>query len=268
MFACMRERLINRSKQGDLGEASAMEWLTRQGATVSAPLGHSPDYDVIAEIAGRLLRVQVKTSTFRHRTPNGHERWSASIRTNGGNQSWTGKTKTFDPTKVDALFVLVGDGRRWFIPARAVEGGETISLGGPKYAEYEIDRAQPIVSLVYGAPTDASRIEDSARGSAGVWRAGLDCKFSASIAEWVRIPPPPSPSPVRGGSVGPLKFRRTRISSGHQITIPSVPFRAAGLEVGDRLELTAAGPGRVILERIAPPGDSLPSNGQPQLELG
>jgi bifunctional DNA-binding transcriptional regulator/antitoxin component of YhaV-PrlF toxin-antitoxin module len=68
--------------------------------------------------------------------------------------------------------------------------------------------------------------------------------------------------------VGPLKFRRTRISSGHQITIPRVPFCAAGLEVGDRLELTAAGQGRVILERIDPPGDSLPSNGQPQLDLG
>ncbi len=56
------DRLINRRQQGDLGEASAIEWLTRQGATVSAPLGHSPDYDMIAEIDGRLLRVQVKTS--------------------------------------------------------------------------------------------------------------------------------------------------------------------------------------------------------------
>jgi hypothetical protein len=37
------DRLINRRQQGDLGEVSAIEWLTRQGATVSAPLGHSPD---------------------------------------------------------------------------------------------------------------------------------------------------------------------------------------------------------------------------------
>jgi hypothetical protein len=32
-----------------------------------------------------------------------------------------------------------------------------------------------------------------------------------------------------------------------------VPFRAAGLEVGDRLELTAKGPGRIFLQRIDPP---------------
>jgi len=36
------QRLINRRRQGDLGEASAIDWLTRQGATVWAPLGHSP----------------------------------------------------------------------------------------------------------------------------------------------------------------------------------------------------------------------------------
>jgi len=40
----MKERLINCRQQGDLGEASAIEWLTRQGATVLVPLGHSPDY--------------------------------------------------------------------------------------------------------------------------------------------------------------------------------------------------------------------------------
>ena len=51
MFPVMH-RLINRRLQGDLGEASAIEWLTRQGATVSLPVGHSPDYDLIAESTG------------------------------------------------------------------------------------------------------------------------------------------------------------------------------------------------------------------------
>src|SRR5688500_20228657 len=98
------ERKINRRQQGDLGEASAIEWLTRQGATVSAPLGHSPDYDLIAELEGRLLRVQVKTSTFRATTPRGHKRWSVAVATDGGNQSWAGATKPFDPDSGDAVF--------------------------------------------------------------------------------------------------------------------------------------------------------------------
>src|SRR5690349_6466022 len=100
------DRLINRRQQGDLGEASAIEWLTRQGATVSAPLGHSPDYDLIAEVAGRVWRVQVKTCVRCEATLEGDERWPVSVCTNGGNQSWTGLTKRFDPAKVDALFVL------------------------------------------------------------------------------------------------------------------------------------------------------------------
>ncbi|MDQ5833596.1 MAG: group I intron-associated PD-(D/E)XK endonuclease, partial [Actinomycetota bacterium] len=154
----MRERLINRSRQGDLGEASAIDWLTRQGATVSAPLGHSPDYDVVAEIGGRLIRVQVKTSVCRTATPEGHERWTVVIRTNGGNQSWTGITKRFEHTKVDALFVLVGDGRRWFIPASAIESTGALALAGPKYSEFEVERDRPIVDLVYGKPLAGSTI--------------------------------------------------------------------------------------------------------------
>jgi hypothetical protein len=92
------ERLINRRQQGDLGEASAIEWLTRQGATVSVPMGHSPDYDLIAEVDGRLWRVQVKTCARRETTSEGEERWPVAICTNGGNQSWTGLTKVFDAT--------------------------------------------------------------------------------------------------------------------------------------------------------------------------
>ena len=40
-----------------------------------------------------------------------------------------------------------------------------------------------------------------------------------------------------------------RISSKHQITIPAEALRAAGLEAGERVRATAAGPGRVVLER-------------------
>ena len=87
------QRLINRRQQGDLGEASAIEWLTRHGATVCAPLGHSPDYDLIAEIEGRLLRIQVKTSALVVTTPNADRRHEVHIATNGGNQSWSGVAK-------------------------------------------------------------------------------------------------------------------------------------------------------------------------------
>jgi hypothetical protein len=141
------QRLINRRRQGDLGEASAIEWLTRQGATVWTPLGHSPDADLIADFKGRLSRVQVKTSTCYSETVAGETRWEVSLATNGGNQSWSGVAKVFDPSRFDVLFVLVADGRRWLIPAHAIEAMRGVNLGGTKYSEFEIDPALQSMDL-------------------------------------------------------------------------------------------------------------------------
>ena len=128
-------RQQNPRRQGDIGEMSAVEWLTRTGYGVWIPLGHSPDIDLIAQRVGKLFRVQVKTSTaFR----NG--RYEVAVATKGGNRSWSGRVKTLDSDHYDFLFVLVGDGRKWFIPASAVGGGTMILLGGPKYAAFEIDQ--------------------------------------------------------------------------------------------------------------------------------
>jgi hypothetical protein len=125
----------HRRKQGDLGEAAAIEWLTRAGAeNVLVPLFHSPDYDLVAEHDSRLLRVQVKTSGFQR-----HHRYEVRLCTSGGNQSWSGVVKRFAAERCDFLFVLVADGRRWFIPSGRVEAGTLIRVGGPKYAAYQVD---------------------------------------------------------------------------------------------------------------------------------
>jgi hypothetical protein len=132
---------ISPRRQGDLGELSAMEWLGSQGYGVCFPIGHSPDYDLIADDGEALLRVQVKTATgYRKR------RWEVAICTRGGNQSWNGLVKRFSSTRCDLLFVLVGDGRRWAIPSDVVEGGTGIVLGGPKYAEFEVEPGRPLPS--------------------------------------------------------------------------------------------------------------------------
>jgi hypothetical protein len=125
---------ISPRRQGDLGELSAIEWLGSRGYGVAFPLGHSPDYDLIADSGDALLRVQVKTSTQLARG-----RWRVGVCTRGGNQSWNGLVKRFTATRCDCLFVLVADGRRWFIPAGAVQGGTALHLGGPKYSEFEVD---------------------------------------------------------------------------------------------------------------------------------
>ncbi|HEX8065026.1 MAG TPA: group I intron-associated PD-(D/E)XK endonuclease [Thermoleophilaceae bacterium] len=125
-------------EQGDLGELSAVEWLGYRGAAVAIPFGHSPDWDLVAELDGRLLRVQVKTSGFRQ-----GDRWQVRVCTRGGNQSWNRVAKLFDPSRCDFLFALVADGRRWFIPSEALDGRTAIVLGGPKYSEFEVERGRP-----------------------------------------------------------------------------------------------------------------------------
>lgn len=230
-----------------------MEWLAGQGALVWVPLGHSPDVDLIAQIDERLLRIQVKTSTVRRETPRGHERWYVAVGTNGGNQSWSGCAKKFDPTKVDYLFALVGDGRRWMIPAPVIEVQRQITLGGKDYSEFELERGQAINRLVYPEGTASLELPSPPGGAPESGEPGRPVK-SVALLEWVRVPPPPSaphdPGDAESQTSAPLRFQRTRISPKHQVTIPSVPFRAAGLNPGDRLHGRADGPGRVILERI------------------
>jgi Holliday junction resolvase-like predicted endonuclease len=126
--------------QGDLGEASAIEWLTLNQAVVCKPLFHSPEFDLVAEMGGRLVRIEVKT-TWR-RTPLDH--WQAMLCTRGGNQSWSGTTKNFDSKRCEFVFVHVGDGRRWFIPSTRIDGVTAIVLGGGKYSQFEIDRGFPL----------------------------------------------------------------------------------------------------------------------------
>ena len=159
MFVCM-----DTQTQGDLGEASAIEWLASCGYPVWVPVGRSPDCDLITRIDGRLLGVQVKTC---RRLFNG--RFQVMVCTKGGNQSWNGVVKRFSAARCDWLFVLVADGRRWFIPATEVGGGSAIALGGPKYAPYEVERGRPFeassgVASVHSVP--ARRGSRAVKGAA------------------------------------------------------------------------------------------------------
>jgi hypothetical protein len=83
----------------------------------------------------------VKTSTCWCR-----DRYVVALCARGGNQSWNGIIKKLDATRCDYLFVHVGDGRRWFIPASELGGGSALALGGPKYAEFEVAPGEPLQS--------------------------------------------------------------------------------------------------------------------------
>ena len=144
-------RTLDAATAGDAGELSAMLWLATHGAAVFIPLGHSPDVDLIADFGEELVRVQVKTSTFWSRN-----RWYFALSTSGGNQSWNGVVKRMNASRGDYLFAHAGDGRRWYIPISELDGTTRVVLGGPKYSEFEVERAAPLPARSTAETTPSS----------------------------------------------------------------------------------------------------------------
>jgi hypothetical protein len=120
----------------------------------------------VADFGAELFRVQVKTSVCRYK-----ERWAVTVCTRGGNQSWQGLVKRLDPSRFDYLFVLVEDGRQWFISAARIEGATAIHLGGPKYSEFEVERGDPIPATSGRAPA-STIVPLTARGDVRVAKGG------------------------------------------------------------------------------------------------
>jgi hypothetical protein len=226
-------------KQGDLGEAAAIQWLTSVGALVSFPLFHSSDYDLIADLRTRLARVQVKTSTCAS-GPMGH--YAVQLATSGGNQSWTGVVKEFDARRCDFVFVLVADGRCWFIPSNEVEGRRSIQVGGLKYSEFEV---QPdLLTLTEAGCPVLESLPESGEYPSG--QRGCTVNAMAQPSQ-VRILPPPSGSV---GSPDPPAVGRTRMSVNHQVTVPLAVAAGSSVHPGDRFRVESAGPGTFVLTRV------------------
>lgn len=127
--------ITNSKEQGNLGEAAAIFQLTRLGYKLSKPLIENVPYDLIADSGdGRLLKIQVKSSSFSRR----EGRFEVTLITSGGNRSGTGKSTRMNCESSDFLFVYATDGKCWLIPTEKVEGLTKVTVGIPKYQEYEI----------------------------------------------------------------------------------------------------------------------------------
>jgi Holliday junction resolvase-like predicted endonuclease len=234
-------------QQGDIGELSAMEWLASKGAHIYVPVGHSPDIDLIAVIDGSVVRVEVKTAT--HQTAAGH--WDVMIATRGGNQSWNGVAKYFESSRCDFVFVHVGDGRRWFIPSGAIEGKSGMTLGGPKYSEYEVDSGRPL-----RAAENDPRLNSPEPGEYRSGQTGHPVKVLA-YAFGGSNPPSPISSPRKikpsNRERKPGQRGEAVINQKRRITIPQRPFFEAGFENAGRVRVRAIGPGRILIEQIELP---------------
>jgi hypothetical protein len=260
----MESKRLKPREQGDIGELSAMEWLASRGAHVYVPVGHSPDIDLIADLGGRLFRIEVKTSTHQRNGGN----WAVMISTRGGNQSWTGVVKYFEPERCDYLFVHVGDGRRWFIPTATLDCRSSLTLGGAKYSEYEIEQGRPLQ-----AGSSYPGLESGC--SPGEYRSGqTGCAVNA-VAKSFGGSNPPSPIASARPALKPSNYERKLGQSGQavinqkrRVTIPQRAFFEAGFENGSKVRVRSDGPGRIILEQVELPGWARGSNKQLAVDSG
>lgn len=125
----MLNKHVNSKKQGDAGVGAAIGYFTSHGYCVNIPLTDSQEYDLVVDINGVLLKVQVKTST--QLSPSGN--YMAQLSVKGGNKSGS-SVKKFDGTAVDYLFILTPI-QMYFIPTKDLANANKITLG-MKYDQY------------------------------------------------------------------------------------------------------------------------------------
>lgn len=111
--------------QGNLGLSSAIFKLTQKGIVVSVPLIQNLKYDLVAEVDGRLSKVQVKTTAQKSRKKN--QRPIVNLKTSGGNKSGQ-KIKNREHGDYDYLYVLTSDDLTYFIPVDSITSKTELTL--------------------------------------------------------------------------------------------------------------------------------------------
>lgn len=121
------------SKQGNVGIAYAIAYYSKLGYTISIPLTDTQDYDLVVDTGNTLLKVQVKTTTYKKE--NGI--YQLNLKVNGGNRSGIGKAKTFDQNRCDLLFAITEQFDFYSIPRSEISATSSISLG-EKYLPFRV----------------------------------------------------------------------------------------------------------------------------------
>lgn len=102
---------------------AAIAWFTSHGHTVCIPLTDSQKFDLVVCMSGTLFKVQVKTTSDRTNLPGVYR---VELRTT---YPYDNRRQHFDSTLIDYLFAMTPTGDRFFIPAAAIKGKRSISLG-------------------------------------------------------------------------------------------------------------------------------------------
>lgn len=137
-----------KSHQGNVGLGRAIAYYTANCIPVLLPLNDTQKYDLVVDKDGKLLRVSVKTTQFRKESGN----YEVLLKNCGGS-SGTSKTRPFDNTSCDVLFIVTVEGIMYEIPTSIINVKNTLTLTD-KWDKY-------IVTLDWGtsAQEETSEVE-------------------------------------------------------------------------------------------------------------
>lgn len=118
---------LNSKQKGKLTEFQCMTAFMEQGYSISIPYGDDSRYDFIADIDGKLIKVQVKTSSLKKGT---EDAISFSCRSTHVNCSGV-KNVRYDEKEVD-FFTTYWKGQCYLVPIQECSTEKTLRFLPPK----------------------------------------------------------------------------------------------------------------------------------------
>lgn len=136
-----------KSHQGNVGLGRAIAYYTANCIPVLLPLNDTQKYDLAIDKDG-LQRVSIKTAQFKNKAGN----YEVLLKNCGGS-SGNSKTRYFDNSTCDILFVVTIEGTMYEIPSQCVKVKNSLTLTS--------DWNKYIVNLDWGtsAPEEIQEVE-------------------------------------------------------------------------------------------------------------
>ena len=116
---------LDPKKKGNLTEMQCMSAFMANNCSVSIPFGDNSKYDFIADVNGKLLKIQVKTASRRD-----DESIKFSCRTTHVNCAGVRNVK-YTPDDID-FFATYWNGICYLVPVNECSAEKTLRFGAPK----------------------------------------------------------------------------------------------------------------------------------------
>ena len=116
---------LNSKQKGNLTELQCLSAFVEQGCGVSLPYGDNSKYDFIADIDGRLFKIQVKTSSLKDENAI-----AFSCRTTHVNCKGV-KNERYSPNEVD-FFATYWNNQCYLVPVKECSATKTLRFAPPK----------------------------------------------------------------------------------------------------------------------------------------